>query len=129
LCQQGIVPLYTPVSGSWLNRAEARQRIIVRRALDGHHPQTATEIITWLEETVAGWNAEPTPFVWDGKRRKQRRRARHRRPAGAAALVDQPPNWRHDPLGGRVRLHRGDDAAVVVAAAGVEAPVRPGCRR
>lgn len=102
---------------------------IVRRALDGHHPQTATEIITWLEETVAGWNAEPTPFVWDGKRRKQHRRARHRRPAGAAALVDQPPNWRHDPLGGRVRLHRGDDAAVVVAAAGVEAPVRPGCRR
>ena len=89
LGQQGILPLYTPLSGSWLNLAEALQRIIVRRALDGQHPHTATEIITWLEETVAGWNAEPTPFVWDGKRRKRRRRARQRRLGEAAAVVDQ----------------------------------------
>ena len=69
--------------------AEALQRIIARRALDGQHPQTATEIIAWLEETVAGWNADPTPFVWDGKRRERRRRARQRRLGGAAAAVDQ----------------------------------------
>jgi len=89
LCHQGILPLYTPLSGSWLNMAEALQRIIARRALDGQHPQTATEIIAWLEETVAGWNADPTPFVWDGKRRERRRRARQRRLGGAAAVVDQ----------------------------------------
>src|SRR5438105_1990409 len=89
LCHQGILPLYTPLSGSWLNMAEALQRIIARRALDGQHPQTATEIIAWLEETVAGWNADPTPFIWDGKRRERRLRARQRRLGGAAAVVDQ----------------------------------------
>jgi transposase len=89
LCHQGILPLYTPLSGSWLNLAEALQRIIVRRALDGQHPQTTTEIITWLEDTVAGWNAEPTPFVWDGKRRERRQRARQRRLGRAAAVIDQ----------------------------------------
>jgi transposase len=88
LCHQGILPLYTPLSGSWLNLAEALQRLIVRRALDGQHPQTATAIITWLEDTVAGWNAQPTPFVWDGKRRERRQRARQRRVGGAAAGVE-----------------------------------------
>ncbi len=58
----GILPLYTPLSGSWLTRAEALQRIIVRRALAGQHPQTPQEISPWLEETVAGWNAAPTPL-------------------------------------------------------------------
>src|SRR5579871_2288535 len=87
LCQQGVLPLYTPLSGSWLNLAEALQRIVVRRALDGQHPHTATQIITWLEETVAGWNAEPTPFVWDGKRRARRHRARQRRADGTAAVA------------------------------------------
>ena len=49
--------------------AEAVQRIIVGRALAGEHPRSQAELIHWLEETVAGWNAAPTPFVWDGKRR------------------------------------------------------------
>jgi hypothetical protein len=83
------LPLYTPLSGSWLNMAEALQRLIVRRALDGQHPQTATQIIQWLEDTVAGWNADPTPFIWDGKRRERRLRARQRRLGGAAAVVEQ----------------------------------------
>ncbi len=85
LFQHGILPLNTPLSGSWLNMAESLQRIIVRRALAGHHPQTQEEIITWLEDTVAGWNQTPTPFVWDGKRRERRRRARARRLGGSAA--------------------------------------------
>ena len=46
--------------------AESVQRIVCGRALNGQHPKTAAEIITWLEDTVAGWNAAPTPFVWDG---------------------------------------------------------------
>jgi transposase len=90
LCCQGILPLSTPLRGSWLNLAEALQRIVVRRALDGQHPQTAAEIITWLEDTVAGWNAEPTPFVWAGKRCERRQRARQRRRGEVDAVVDQP---------------------------------------
>lgn len=85
LHKQGILPLYTPLSGSWLNMAEALQRIIVRRALSGQHPQTPNEIIQWLEETVTTWNTNPTPFVWDGKRRERRRRARQRQLGGAPA--------------------------------------------
>ena len=39
LCEHGILPLYTPLSGSWLNMAESIQRILKRRALDGQHPE------------------------------------------------------------------------------------------
>jgi DDE superfamily endonuclease len=87
LFEHGIMPLNTPLSGSWLNMAESLQRIIVRRALAGQHPQTPDDIIAWLEETVAGWNQAPTPFVWDGKRRERRRRARARRLGGSAATL------------------------------------------
>jgi hypothetical protein len=86
----GVMPLDTPLSGSWLNLAESLQRIIGRRALAGQHPQTPAEISTWLEETVAGWNHAPTPFVWDGKRRKRRRRARARHLGGSAATFADP---------------------------------------
>ena len=92
LLAHGILPLYTPLSGSWLNMAEAVQRILVGRALAGQHPRTAAELIRWLEETVAGWNRAPTPFVWDGKRRERRVRARQRRlGAAAATLADHQP--------------------------------------
>jgi len=63
---QGVMPLYTPVGGSWLNMAEAVQRSIIRRALSAQHPQTAQQVIDWLEQTVKGWNKKPTPFVWNG---------------------------------------------------------------
>ena len=81
------MPLYTPLGGSWLNMAESVQRIVCGRALNGQHPKTAAEIITWLEDTVAGWNAAPTPFVWDGKRRERRLRAQRRRLGGSAAIL------------------------------------------
>ncbi len=87
LFHQGIMPLYTPLGGSWLNMAESMQRILVRRALSGQHPQTVQEIITWLEQTVAGWNADPTPFAWGGKRKERRERARLRRLAGSGAAI------------------------------------------
>ena len=89
LFAQGVMPLYTPLSGSWLNMAESVQRIIVRRALAGQHPQTPEEIIGWLEETVAGWNVAPTPFVWGGKRQARRERARQRRIGGSAACLPE----------------------------------------
>jgi transposase len=87
LFEHGIMPLYTPLSGSWLNMAESVQRIIVRRALSGQYPQTQTQIIEWLEQTVVGWNQDPTPFVWNGKRRERRRRAKLKRLAGSGAAI------------------------------------------
>lgn len=87
LFHHGVMPLYTPVGGSWLNMAESVQRIIVRRALCGQHPKDAQQVIDWLEQTVAGWNRNPTPFVWNGKRRRRRERARLRRLGGSGASL------------------------------------------
>ena len=64
---------------AFLNMAESVQRIMVRRALSGQHPKDAQQVIDWLEQTVVGWNDEPTPFVWNGKRRQRRERTRLRR--------------------------------------------------
>ncbi len=90
LFQHGVLPLYTPLSGSWLNMAESVPRILVGRALAGQHPHSAEELIAWLEETVTGWNRAPTPFVWGGKRQERRQRARQRRLSGSgAALADR----------------------------------------
>ena len=83
----GVMPLYTPIGGSWLNMAESVQRIIVRRALAGQHPKDGQQVIDWLEQTVVGWNKHPTPFVWNGKRRRRRERARLRRLGGSGAAV------------------------------------------
>jgi hypothetical protein len=87
----GIVLLYTPLGASWLNLCESVQRILVRRALSGQHPQTAYEIMDWLSATVRGWNADPTPFEWAGKRwqRRQRQRERHRL-GGSAGYTIRP---------------------------------------
>lgn len=87
--QQGIALLYTPLGGSWLNMTESIQGIIQRRALSGQHPQTPEKIIKSLEATVRGWNQNPTPFVWGGKRAARRDRARKRREAlaGSGACV------------------------------------------
>jgi hypothetical protein len=87
LFKHGVMPLYTPVGGSWLNMAESVQRIIVRRALAGQHPKDAQQVIDWLEQTVEGWNDDPTPFVWNGKRRRRRERARLRRLGGSGASI------------------------------------------
>lgn len=79
--RHGIIPLYTPLAGSWLNMAESIQRILERRALEGQHPTTPLEIINWLEAAAWAWNREPTPFVWGGKRAARRVRQRQRRQA------------------------------------------------
>ena len=65
LFNHGIMPLYTPLSGSWLNMAESIQRIIKRRALEGTHPKTPEQIIEWLEAATRGWNNDPTSFQWE----------------------------------------------------------------
>jgi hypothetical protein len=92
LFAHGVMVLYTPLSGSWLNMAESVQRQLQRRALDGQHPQSTAEIIAWLEATARGWNAAPTPFSWGGKRAARRVRARERRHAlgGSGAYTHRP---------------------------------------
>jgi hypothetical protein len=92
LFAHGVMPLYTPLGGSGLNMAESIQRILKRRALDGHHPPTPEDIIAWLEAAAGGWNREPTPFVWGGQRKARRERAWHRRHrvGGSGACTDQP---------------------------------------
>ena len=96
LFAHGIMPLFTPLGGSYLNMAESIQRILKRRALDGQHPRTPEEIIGWLEATAQGWNQEPTPFVWGGKRQVRRQRARERRHmlGGSVAWTRRPVHRR-----------------------------------
>ena len=92
LLAQGVWPIFTPLGGSWLNLAESVQRILVRRALDGQHPTSAAQVMSWLAEQVAGWNADPTPFVWGGERAARRQRARERRHAlgGSGGYTRRP---------------------------------------
>src|SRR4051812_17993292 len=93
LCAHGIMPLYTPVGGSWLNRAESIERVLKRRALDGQHPHSPAEIGGWFEQTARCWNEQPTPFVWNGKRRQRRRRscgALIHRLGGSGACTQRP---------------------------------------
>jgi hypothetical protein len=99
LLAQGILPLYTPLGGSWLNMAESIQRILKRRALDGQQPQSPEEIMAWLEAVAAHWNQEPTPFRWGGKRRRRRERQRERRhrQGGSGAYSRQPVRRRKPP--------------------------------
>jgi len=99
LLSQGILPLYTPLGGSWLNMAESMQRILKRRALDGQHPQSPEQIIAWLEAVAEHWNKDPTPFVWGGKRRRRRERQRERRhrQGGSGAYTRKPVRKRKSP--------------------------------
>ena len=99
LLSQGILPLYTPLGGSWLNMAESIQRILKRRALDGQHPQSPEEIMALLAAVAEHWNKDPTPFVWGGKRRKRRERQRERRhrQGGSGAYSRKPVRRRKLP--------------------------------
>lgn len=102
---KGIMVLYTPLGGSWLNMSESIQRILVRRALAGEHPRKPEQIIEWLEAVARGWNRDPTPFEWGGCRALRRVRARKRRHAlgGSGAYTRKPirrpssimEKWRH----------------------------------
>lgn len=98
LMAHGIMPLYTPLGGSWLNMAESMQRILVSRALSGQHPETPEQIMAWLEAVGRGWNRAPTPFEWGGKRAARRQRAweRRHRLGGSGAVMGLPPSLQPD---------------------------------
>ena len=87
--EHGIGLLYTPCAGSWLNMAESVQRIIIRRALEGHHVYDVEILKDWLRDTIEGWNRHPTPFIWGGKRhaRRDRAYARRHRQGGSGATT------------------------------------------
>src|SRR3954449_11608420 len=92
LCQHGIMPLYTPLGGSWLNMAESIQRILKRRTLDGQHPRSPAEIGAWFQQTAEAWNRQPTPFLWNGERGKRRRKQRgDAHPLGGSAAHTRKP--------------------------------------
>jgi hypothetical protein len=100
--QRGILPIYTPLGGSWLNMAESIQRLLKRRALDGFYPQQVQTIIDRLEAVARNWNTHPTPFVWGGKRRERRQRSRAKplhSVGGSGACTRRPlerlNKWRH----------------------------------
>jgi hypothetical protein len=105
LSPSGIMPLYTPLGGSWLNMTESIQRILARRALAGQQPASPADIIAWLEATARAWNAEPTPCEWGGRRHARRERAYRRlHPLGGSGACTRNPlrrrlhvieQWRH----------------------------------
>jgi DDE superfamily endonuclease len=96
LFAHGIMLLYTPLGGSWLNMAESMQRILVKRGLAGQYPETPDQIISLLEGVANGWNQDPTPFEWGGKRAARRQRSRQRRHAlgGSGACTCRPVRHR-----------------------------------
>lgn len=109
LCAHGIMPLYTPVGGSWLNMAESIQRVLKRRALAGQHPHTPAEIGSWFEQTARSWNARPTPFVWNGKRRQRRRHSSQaplHRLGGSGACTNQPLHLPRSQVSGECQFRR-----------------------
>ncbi len=70
--QHGVMPLYTPVGGSWLNMAESVQRIIVPRAQAFQHPTDARAYHRLVRANggrlehpphavCVEWQATPTP--------------------------------------------------------------------
>ncbi|MFO0879740.1 MAG: transposase [Gemmataceae bacterium] len=97
LFAHGIMPLFTPLGGSWLNMAESIQRVLKRRALDGRHPTSPAEVIDRFTAVARHWNAAPTPFVWGGKRAARRKRERERRHAvgGSGACTRRPLRRKH----------------------------------
>jgi hypothetical protein len=97
LFAHGVMPLYTPLGGSWLNMAESIQRVLKRRALDGQYPASPSEIVGRFEAVARHWNAAPTPFVWGGKRAARRKRERDRRHAvgGSGAYTRHPIRHRY----------------------------------
>ncbi len=95
LFAHGVMPVYTPVGGSWRNMAESIQRVLKARALDGQQPSHTDEIIRWLEAVAARWNDDPTPFEWGGRRatRRKRQRDRRHRVGGSEATTRRPISY------------------------------------
>ena len=53
LFEHGVMPLYTPLSGSWLNMTESIQRILAQRALAGQTPANPRKSSTGWRRPLA----------------------------------------------------------------------------
>jgi hypothetical protein len=91
LAEHGRVHPARPQAAHARRPAPAEPTASTRRA-DGQHPQSPAEIGGWFEQTAQAWNRQPTPFLWNGKRRQRRRKRPGDRHAigGAAAHTWQP---------------------------------------
>ena len=91
LFARAVMPVYTPLGGSWLNMAESIQRVLKGRALSGQNPTCTDEIAGWFEAAARHWNRDPTPFEWGGERaaRRKRQRDRRHRVGGSGATTRQ----------------------------------------
>src|SRR5262249_61462693 len=65
LFAHGVMPVYTPLSGSWLNMAESIQRILKRRALAGQDPGAPQGSKGWVAAGAGRRKNDPPP-VWRG---------------------------------------------------------------
>lgn len=108
--ERGIVLLYTPLAGSWLNMSESFQRIIQERALEGQHPQDTEMMAEWFRAAIRGWNRHPTPFIWGGKRhaRRDRAYARRHRLGGSGATTGITVRRRYRSVALHHRSFNGD---------------------
>jgi DDE superfamily endonuclease len=97
LFARGVMPVYTPLGGSWLNMAESIQRVLKGRALGGQNPTHTDQIIGWFEAVAGHWNRNPTPFEWGGDRaaRRKRQRDRRHRVGGSGATTRRPLDRRN----------------------------------
>jgi transposase len=74
---------FTPTSCSWLNLVERLFAEITRQRIRRGVFTSVEELKVAIEQWVAGWNADPKPFVWTAKPR--RIIAKHRRAKKALA--------------------------------------------
>lgn len=58
---------FTPTSASWLNMVERFFREVTEKRLRRGIFHSVPELVTALEQYVANYNKEPTPFVWTAK--------------------------------------------------------------
>src|SRR3954466_804198 len=55
---------YTPTSGSRLNQVEAFFGILAKQSLSLTHFPSKNALRDHIENYIASWNENPTPFIW-----------------------------------------------------------------
>jgi transposase len=78
---------FTPTSCSWLNLVERLFAEITRQRIRRGVFTSVEELKVAIEQWVAGWNADPKPFVWTAK--PSRIIAKHRRAKKALAQASR----------------------------------------
>lgn len=55
---------FTPTGASWLNMVEAWFSILTRKSVRRGSFDTVRALVSHIEQYIAHWNANPTPFAW-----------------------------------------------------------------